>query len=307
MEKLTGLKGLRGSGLASKTSICTIYHDLPGLRAGADLVLLDTPGIDGTETSRTDRFYNFKLIADFLRRKEITRFKIAYFESPNNPRGFAKSDLTTFVLDYCFREIASVDQDEVLVRRQLGDLLSVETSALLISVVRSEGKSPFAAQVKKLEKADNEVCWQNDLPDWTQKSEYFEAQSQRLLQVLANTEEINFELQEDLHIRQLENFLTALETPVLSVERLEAPIRAILALLERVESLDPRSEERKEVFAQLEKSRVFLVLTPELRDRLLNLAAGNPRFLKYVYALPKHPLEMFRIQLSYLRHYASAE
>ncbi|KAL4510303.1 hypothetical protein ABPG72_008193 [Tetrahymena utriculariae] len=72
IEQLTKLVGLRGTGEISETQICRIYRVDYG---NVIYRFIDTPGYDGTENNQVE-FHNLKVIADYLKRKNINEFKL---------------------------------------------------------------------------------------------------------------------------------------------------------------------------------------------------------------------------------------
>ncbi|KAL4484769.1 hypothetical protein ABPG74_019946 [Tetrahymena malaccensis] len=111
IEQLTNQQYLRGSGESSCTKICTIYrvdHDSTTYK------FIDTPGFLGSEDNQTV-FHSFKIIGDFMRRKQITEFKLLMMKD------YEKQirDTTQSVLNEFFVFVTQVfDQDVSFIDRQ---------------------------------------------------------------------------------------------------------------------------------------------------------------------------------------------
>ncbi len=89
-----------------------------------DYIFLDTPGIDGTEENQT-RFQCFNTTADFLRRKQIAKFKLLYIVGSEDCRlASIKSVLEAFEKSF---KIYGIQTTDVLNKRNLTESLIVKS------------------------------------------------------------------------------------------------------------------------------------------------------------------------------------
>ena len=162
-------------------------QDLESSRLSETYIVVDTPGIDGNEINRIDNFYSFKIISDFLRRKEITRFRMIYFEDPDNPREFVINDIKTFIKDYCFKDITQVDDEKILIQEQFTKLFQLDILHYLVRLRKVTAQLDLQKFVQGKPQLPGVVYWQNDTQSFTQKPEHFEQQRQKLRESLAET------------------------------------------------------------------------------------------------------------------------
>ncbi|KAL4484772.1 hypothetical protein ABPG74_019949 [Tetrahymena malaccensis] len=105
IEQLTDLKGLRGLGQYSETSVCSAYVVNQN---NISYRFIDTPGYDGTENSQTI-FHNFKIIADYLKRNHILEFKVLLMIQKDKER----RDTTLRVLNQFFFFVQYIFEQDV--------------------------------------------------------------------------------------------------------------------------------------------------------------------------------------------------